>query len=347
MPNRSAEKKAGSRIRKALYRLKGKGVTPKAQPAHARKAAPGSGAGIDYVRTIVSSLDGAGNFVLWIARSRQPRGRSLFQARLRHSRGIEEFVSTDVSSKELREYFGNLTQDSRLPTAEVPPGYAFWLLQRAQAANEGEGGAAIPAGYTHSRLLLVPLAEPENFPFPGDHPMRRLMDTSSGGGERIGAEVLLGDSAFWSWVIEEDKILPHFQKCVEALQSSVAVDDEQRRLLFDKAVEEAAGELYGDEPLRRRLCAQLEDTAYLLLRNGKEDLARESLALADEIPGGGERPGFFSEVVRYSIGAMLDRAIRQSQEAHAHDHDHAHDHAHDHSEGASEVGEEAPTIITP
>ncbi|MFP6890326.1 MAG: hypothetical protein VCF07_11380, partial [Nitrospinota bacterium] len=343
------EKGAGSRIRKALYRLRGKGVVPISKEAAGteRKSVQAGPQGPDFVRTIISSVDGSGNLMLWLARSRQPRGRSLFQARIRHGRGIEEFVSTDVSSKELREFFGKLTQDSRVPTAEVPAGYAFWLLQRGQQENETEGGAALPPGFTHSNLLLAPLADPEGFPFPGGHPVRREIEPISEGGERIETKEMFANPVFWSWVLEEGLLLPHFQKCVDALQSQVAVDDEQRRGLFDKAVEDAAGELYENADLRRRLGLQLEDNAYLFHCNRETGHARECLTLADELKEEGPQPEFFTEVVRYSISIMLDRAIRQSQEAHAREH--GHDHEHDHGEAASQGGseEESPVIISP
>lgn len=348
------DKAAGSRIRKALFRLKGKGIAP-AGAEGKRARTPAAAPGIDYVRAVVSTCDGAGNLMLWVARSRQPRGRTLFQARIRHGRGIEEFVSTDISSKELRDFFSRLTQDERLPTVDVPAGYAFWLLQRAQAANEGEGGSAMPSGFTHAKLLLAPLAEAEAFPFPGAHLVRGLIEPASGDAGRIAQKEMLANAAFWTWVLEEPLAAPHFKKCVEALQSQVAVDDEQRRALFDKEMEAAAAELYEDEKLRARLAAQLEDNAYLLHLRGEGDPARESLALSDLLAAGAPRPEFFTEMVRYSIGAMLDRAIRQSQgaqgqahdHAHDHDHDHAHDHDHDHTDGESGPEVEPPVIVTP
>jgi hypothetical protein len=153
-------------------------------------------------------------------------------------------------------------------------------------------------------------------------------------------------------VIEEGLIVPHFQKCVEALQSQVATDDEQRRILFDKAIEEAASELYKNTDLLRRLSYQLEDNAYLLHQQGEAALASEIISLADRLREGGPQPDFFTEVVRYSIGAMLERAIRQSQEAQGQGHDHDHDHGHEHGEesGGPEPGgsePDSPTIITP
>lgn len=346
------DKAAGSRIRKALFRLKGKGVAPVEAEVKSSRAPATAASGIDYVRAVVSTCDGAGNLMLWVARSRQPRGRSLYQARVRHGRGIEEFVSTDISSKELRDFFSRLTQDEHRPTVDVPAGYAFWLLQRAQAANEGEGGSAMPYGFTHAKLLLARLAEPEVFPFPGAHLVRRLIEPASGDDGRIENKEMLANATFWTWVLEEPLVVLHFNKCVEALQSGAASDDEQRRALFDKGMVAAAAELYENEKLRARLAAQLEDNAYLLHLRGEGDMARESLALSDLIAAGAPQPEFFTEMVRYSIGTMLDRAIRQSQgtskqaqgqQAHNHDHDHEHDHTH----GESGPRDESSTVATP
>jgi hypothetical protein len=153
-------------------------------------------------------------------------------------------------------------------------------------------------------------------------------------------------------VLEEPLVVLHFNKCVEALQSEAASDDEQRRALFDKGMVAAAAELYENEKLRARLAAQLEDNAYLLHLRGEGDMARESLALSDLIAAGAPQPEFFTEMVRYSIGTMLDRAIRQSQgaskqaqgqQAHNHDHDHEHDHTH----GESGPMDESSVVATP
>ncbi len=331
------DKKTGSQIRKALYRLQGKGVVVKKEPVEMSGGGEASPQGLDYVKAVVSATDGTGTFLVWMARSRQPRGRSLFQVRVRFGRGIEEFIASDVSSKELRDFFGRLSDESKLSTAEVAPGYAFWLLQQAQKENES-GGAPLPSGFTHSKLLLAPLADPKVFPPDGLHPARTAVQPWGGDDQRVTVPEMFAHPAFWTWVLEEELMLPHFQKCVESFQSQVAVDDAQRRQLFDSAVEDSAKELYGDGDLRERLVRQLECNAYVLERVGQGNLARESLTLADELGAGSEQPGFFSEMIRYTIGVMLDRAIRESQAAQGH----AHEHDHEHGEGG-----DSPVIVAP
>ncbi len=338
------DKATATRIRKALYRLRSKGILVEKEPGEESENPEASQQGLDYVKAVVSATDGTGTFLVWMARSRQPRGRSLFQARVRHGRGIEEFNSSDVSAKNLREFFGRLANESKLSTAEVAPGYAFWLLQQAQQENES-GGAPLPSGFTHSKLLLAPLAEPEAFPPDGPNPVRADVQPFSADDQRPPVTEMFAHPAFWTWVLEEERMFSHFQKCVETFQSQVAVDDAQRRQLFDSAVEESAKALYEDAGLRERLSLQLEHNAYILCRVEQDDLAREALTLADELKAGKEQPGFFTEMVRYTIGVMLDRAIRESQAAddHAHDHDHDHDHA----KGESGAEGESSIIVTP
>ncbi len=350
------DKEAGSLIRKALYRLRGKGVVVEKEPEKADgggdlSPSKGLAKGLDYVKAVVSATDGAGTFLVWMARTRQPRGRSLFQVRVRHGRGIEEFTASDISSKELRDFFRRLADESNLSTTEVAPGYAFWLLQQAQKENEG-GGAPLPSGFTHSKLLLTPLADPETFPPDGPHPARAAVQPFAADGERVGVKEMFAHAAFWTWILEEERMLPYFHKCVESFQSKVAVDDAQRRQLFDTAVEDSAKELYEDSELRGRLSRQLEYNAYVLDRVDQGNLAREALTLADELKAGSGQPEFFTEMVRYTVGIMLDRVIRESQAAqeHAPDHDHAydheHDHAHDHDHEHKEGGD-SPVIVTP
>lgn len=345
------DKETGSRIRKALYRLRGKGVVVEKEPEE-EESGDTSPKTLDYARAVVSATDGTGTFLVWLARSRQPRGRYLFQARIRQGLGIEEFVSSDVTSKDLREFFGRLSEEAKLSTAEVEPGYAIWLLQQAQKENEEEG-TPLPSGFTHSKILLEPFTEPEAIPPESPHPVRADLQPFSADEQRIEVREMFAHPAFWTWVLEEERMLSHFQKCVECFQSKVAVDDAQRRQLFDTAVIESAKEIYGDSGLRQRLARQLECNAYILHRAKKSDLAREALTLADEFRAGSDQPEFFTEIIRYTIGVMLDRAIRESQAAHEHDHnhphdhDHTHDHEHDHGEGESSAGGESSIIVTP
>lgn len=313
----TADKETSSRLRKALYRLRNRGIAveEKAKAPEA-PASPAPAPGIDFAVARISAVDGLGRMMVWIARSLQPRGRFVAEAMLRRGQGIEDFATGELGAKELREVLARIGgPESSLATCEAPLGYAIWLLQRAQREAEREG-QALPAGFTRAKLLLEPLADPVAFP-PGDaHPVLRHVQPPGPGEPRLEPKDLFEQRAFWSWLIEERKILPHLRTLVDSLQSKVALDEAQRRERLERIVADAAKALFGDDPLRSRMSGALEDNAYFFHLSGQPGLARECLALAGEMRAGeGEPPRFFREMVHLSLSVMLDRLARQQGHA--------------------------------
>jgi len=126
---------------------------------------------------------------------------------------------------------------------------------------------------------------------------------------------MFAQKAFWSWVIDEGRIAPHFRQFLESLQSRVAVNDAQRRERLDQIVDEAAKALFGEADLRGRLGDQFEDNAYLFWVAGREDIARECVTLAEEMRAGGDPPAFFREMVHFTMSVLIERLLRQSRVA--------------------------------
>ncbi|MBI2132303.1 MAG: hypothetical protein HYT99_05745 [Candidatus Tectomicrobia bacterium] len=312
----TADKETGSRLRKALYRLRSRGVAVEEKEKEA--PAPPSAPGIDFAVARISAVDGLGRMMVWIARSLQPRGRFVVEAMLRRGHGVEDFATADLGAKELREVFARIGDPaSHLATCEIPLGYAVWLLQRAQREAEREG-QSLPSGFTRAKLFLEPLADPAAFPppAPGEgHPVRRLVQAPGPGEPRLEPRELFEQKAFWSWLIEERKILPHLRTLVDSLQSKVVVEEAQRRARLERIVSDAAGALFADGALRGRMEEALEDNAFFFHASGQAALARECLALAGEMGAGGEPPAFFREMVHLTLSVLLDRLARQSQAA--------------------------------
>ncbi len=308
------DKETGSRLRKALYRLRSLGVAAGESEEGAEEAERPASQKIDFAHALISAVDGSGRMMVWLARSLQPRGRYLVQAQLHRGRGIEDFVSADLSAKELRDVLSRIAEQPALATAEAPPAYAFWLLRRAQGENE-LAGEPLPAGFTRAMLMLEPLADPGAHPPRGGHPVRARVLPIPAGEPRLEPREMFAQKAFWSWVIDEGRIAPHFRQFLESLQSRVAVNDAQRRERLDQIVDEAAKALFGEADLRGRLGDQFEDNAYLFWVAGREDIARECVTLAEEMRAGGDPPAFFREMVHFTMSVLIERLLRQSRVA--------------------------------
>ncbi len=339
------DKDALSLIRKAAFRLKSGGVEIEKPPDADARGAHRAGRP-DYVHAAASAVDGRGQMLLWLARSRVPRGRYLAQARLRRGRGIVEFTDAEMSARELRGVFRRVSEIPALATREVPAGYAVWLLERARRENEA-GETPLPHGFTRAKLMLDPLAEPDAFPPEGPHPVRRAVRALEEGGERMETRAVFAHRPFWGWAMDEERAVPHFQEFLQAMESRVAMDERQRRERLRQIVENGAKEIFQDGALRERISGQLEDNGYIFHQAGDEAMARECLTLADEaLKDADEPPALFVEMVQHSINLMLERIIRQARESRGEEGEAPEEEA---GGGASESAdaEDSPVIIAP
>lgn len=335
-----------SRIRKALFRLKNKGVeVEKLSDTGARTTQRTNYP--DYVHAVVSAVDGRGQMLLWLARSRVPRGRYLVQARLHRGYGIVEFTDAEMSAKELRDVFRRISEMPTLASQEVPAGYTLWLLERGQRENE-MGETPLPRGFTHAKLMLDPLSEAEEYPVEGPHPVRAMVNPLAEGEKRMEVRTIFAHRPFWSWVMDEERVAPYFQEFLESMESQVALDDRQKKERLQQIVENGAAEIFQDKVLRNRIAGQLEDNGYIFHQAGDEAMARECVTLADEVPADTDEPSpLFVEMVQYSINVMLERIIRQARESQGEEGEMQEENVEDSGLSESADSEDSPIIIAP
>ena len=340
------DKETLSRIRKAIFRLKNKGVEVEKLPDAGIHTAQRTNYP-DYVHAVVSAVDGRGQMLLWLARSRVPRGRYLVQARLHRGQGIVEFTDAEMSAKELRNVFHQISEMPTLASQEVPVGYAIWLLERAQRENE-MGEVPLPRGYTHAKLMLDPLAENDVFPLEGTHPVRAMVNSLAEDEKRMEVRTLFAHRPFWSWVMDEDRVAPFFQEFIQSLESQVAIDESQKNERLQQIVENGAKEIFQEKTLRDRIAGQLEDNGYIFHQAGDEPMARECVTLADEVLENTDEPTpLFVEMVKYSINVMLERVIRQVRESQGEGGELREENVEDGGVSESADSEDSPIIITP
>lgn len=342
----SKDKDTLSRIRKAIFRLKSKGVEVEKLPDAGVRTARRSNYP-DYVYALVSAVDGSGQMLLWLARSRVPRGRYLVQARLHRGRGIVEFTDADVSAKELRDIFRRISETPALASQEVPAGYAVWLLERGQRENE-EADTPLPRGYTHAKLMLDPLTEADVFPVEGSHPVRGMVSSLAEDENRMDVRTIFSHRPFWGWLMDAERVEPYFQEFMESMESQVALDERQKKERLQQIVENGAKEIFQDAALRERISGQLEDNGYVFHLAGDEAMARECVTLADEMQVETDEPTpLFVEMVQYSIYAMLNRVIRQIRESQGVEGEMQEGDVEDGGVSEDTDSEDSPIIITP
>ncbi|MFQ5896098.1 MAG: hypothetical protein ACE5JJ_09845 [Nitrospinota bacterium] len=289
-------------LRKALYQLQRRGVAP--PPRQAEEKLRPSRPAVEFARAFASTVDGRGQQLLWVARSRPGGGRYLFQTLIREGAGIGEFYARQVPTREARELLGRLRPEGPYPIVEVPPSYACWLLAGAREQNESSG-TPLPSSYTSAQPLLEPLEDAEAYP-PAPHPIRRLLPEA--GTLDLGEDWarFLVRAEFASWLLPEERLEEYARRFGEVAESRLVLTEEQRAARLREVVREASQKLFEDGELRSCYRGRLEGMAYLYHQMGAAAEARSALRAASGLaPEARTPPPFFELLTHRSLLACL------------------------------------------
>ncbi|MFQ6111346.1 MAG: hypothetical protein ACE5LX_04855, partial [Nitrospinota bacterium] len=120
----SLPREAGREVRKALFRLKEKGLVVHEE----REERPPPKPPPPYAQGFVSAVDGLGRQIVIVARARKPWGRHVLQGYLSDREGLLDFATAVLSAKDLREYLAEVQAKEPFPMVEVPLSHCFRLM---------------------------------------------------------------------------------------------------------------------------------------------------------------------------------------------------------------------------
>ena len=296
----SSNRKIKSLLRKSIFRLEKKGISVKNKTKKDESFNLKNFQEENFSKAICSSTDGTGRKILWITRSKKPKGRYLAEFNLKTGSGIKDLSLVETTSKEIRNFLSEIEEQDLLTTAEVPISYAFWLLERSQLENE-KIGITPPSGFTRAKMLLNSDTISGKISDLNTHPIVEMANTFSKYDKRIDANVLLNDKVFSGWYIDDQLIRSHVQSYVDSLDSNMSVDEKQKSIRSDQIIESVANELYENKEYIRRLAFQLQENSYLYHRLGKNDFSLECFQLSNEIVRQDSPLCFFIEMVRSTL----------------------------------------------
>jgi len=297
---KSSNKKFKSLLRKSIFRLEKKGISVKTKIIKNESSFLKNFQEEDFSKAICSSTDGSGRKILWIARSKKPKGRYLAEFNLKTESGIEELSLVETTSKGIRNFLSKIEEQDLMTTVEIPISYGIWLLERAQLENE-KLEVTLPSGFTKAKMLLDSDSNSNKLSDLTSHPIRGMTNTFSKDDERIDTDVILNDKLFKGWYIDDQFIRSHVQSYIDSLNSNVALDEKQKNDRLDQILESAANKIYEDKTYLRRLATQLEENSYLYYQLEKIDFSRECFELANELVSHKSPPSFFVGIVRSTV----------------------------------------------
>ncbi|MEE8110516.1 MAG: hypothetical protein V3T44_05765, partial [bacterium] len=306
----ATDKETAREVRRALYRLNSRGIRVEEKSTKTRP----EGHGIFRPVTtppqgLMSVIDGSGTRIVWLAKPLAGGGRLLFQAIISDERGLLDFSSIEVSLRSFRSYVDEITgRGKELPVSEVPAAYAAYLMEEAYQLSQDREDE-IPQDYPIHQRQIADLVGEEKPSL-----AEKLEGVQAGGPDEISTEEmkeLLQRPEFASWVLAEDDFSPFAEELNSLVESQLVVSQGARQDQVDEICRKATAALFNRDRLER-LARRLEETAYVLLMTGRNEVARSAIGAATSLRKHDGDPAdhpFLEGMVRRSVMGLLSSKI--------------------------------------
>jgi hypothetical protein len=271
----SKEKKVQKMIKRSLYRLKSKGISIEETPFNKEasilrpvQAEPPKGMG--------GGFDSLGQRFLLLVIPHSGRGGTAMEGVISDTLGLVDFSGEEMTRKGVRIFLEEIQKKSPFPLVEMEASYVGFLFAQAYRSTL-ERKEAVPQDYLRLKGEIEGVRKEYERPLIYSY---LPSDEVAGENRRLGrGGDLLKDDLFSSWRIEEDLIRRYADEIQEAEESKIVLHPTQKEARLQGIYQKALSELFSGE--RRFLYKRrLEEMAYLLLKLGKEEEARLSLAVA-------------------------------------------------------------------
>jgi hypothetical protein len=293
-PHASA-REARREIRRALYRLRQRGVPT---PERAAVATPARVEAAPAAEGLVSHVDGRGDRLMWIIRPLEVGGSLLVAAQVNEPAGLRDLQVAEVGRKQIRAARRHLETDAKLRLVPADWRTLDALLVEAHGRS---GGNERQRDYLRVRPRLTREAPRE----PAEPVSSRVERPGLDEAAALAASsvALLDEPEFAAWLPEPAALAPVVEEIAAVRESPIVLNPLQQRERIGEILRRAAATLFPPAVLARRL----EATAYVLAETGRVPPARLALALAVRLrarPEDTDTP-FTAALVERAVGSVL------------------------------------------
>jgi len=292
-------------LRRALYRLRQRGIATPARPAAGvpPRAEPESD-----IEGLLSAHDPAGDRLLWLVR-RQPSGGSLVvAAQANEPGGLHGLQVAEMSRKQFRAVRQRLAREGGVVLVPAP-----WRVVDALLVEAHERTATRDRNTDYLRVRSQITAEPAA---PPAEPLSRHIPPPAPGdaGPPAAASAeLLREAPFAAWAPDAGATAPFVEEIAALRDSPLVLNELQQRERVRDVIRRGARTLYPATALARRL----EGTAYVLAETGRTAVARLALATAVLLrvrPDEAYDAPFVIGLVERALGTLLSGDVARRTE---------------------------------
>ena len=308
------DKDVKKEIRRSLFKVMQKGV---AIPQATREETPVPAAILKQTPEIegyMSSVDGAGGRLVWIARPDPGQGVQFLQAMVSDREGLQRAGGTVLRRKELRKMAQDIKEQHGVAMISVPWEYADAIVYDAyeKAKTLGRSGEEVEE-FPRLRSIFI-AAKPK----PQRHPVYQRIDSERAreGAWRELSRRLLDEPEFRFWFLDEDWIRPYLTQLEEAQTSRLVLNPIQKEERFAGIVRDVVKMLFSQE-IGKLFQRRMEDMALYLLETGRAEPARLAAAVAQQIGDGDPGPldiSFLTGLVQKSFAFYASQEKTKPQD---------------------------------
>ena len=235
------------------------------------------------------------------------RGVTVMQGILSDTEGLIDFSGWEMSRKKFKDFFEEVQKGSPFPLIEMEPSYVGWLFVQAGQQNLDQGSTP-PQDFRQLKKEIEKIKKDyEKAPI-YSWIEKDEVEEDSRFIEKAGD--LFKMDLFLSWRMDEEEIRPYADEVREAEESKLILNQAQKEARFQEIYQRGLLELFPEEK-RLLYSRRMEEMAYYLLKLGKEEEAKISLAVAMDLkkPLNVIRPNpFLFHLVVKSIFILLKEA---------------------------------------
>lgn len=308
----ATDKEIKKEVRRSLFKLAQRGMSvPRLVDGEISTPRPILKLGPE-IEGYLSSVDGAGGRLVWLARPQAGAGIQLLQGMVSDREGLVQAGGAVIRRKELRRMAHDIRERHGVTMIPVPWEYGDQILYEGFEKAKGLGRGGVER-FPSLRALFNP-GKPKAMPHP-------VYDRLKQEGVRDGAwrelsRRLLDEPEFRPWILDEDWVKPYLHQVEEAQESRLVLNQFQKEERFAGIVRDAVREIFFGE--RRQLFQRrMEDMALYLLETKREEQAKLALAVACQLGEGDISPldiSFLTGLIQKSIAFYFSQTKAKAAE---------------------------------
>ncbi|MFQ5684036.1 MAG: hypothetical protein ACE5HC_12275 [Candidatus Binatia bacterium] len=309
---KTTDREIRKEIRRSLFKLAQRGMTvPQAETREKSAPRPFVKVGPE-IEGYLSSVDGTGGRLVWLARPQIGSGLQWLQAMVSDREGLMQVGGAMVRRKDLRRMGQEIKENHGVTMITIPWEYGDQILYEGFEKAKGVGRSEVES-FPSLRSLFT-----QSKPKPVPHP---VYDRLSSEGVRSGAwrdlsRRLLDEPEFHPWVLDEDWVQPYLEQMTEAQESRLVLNPLQKEARLAGIVRVAVRDFFSGEKAKL-FQRRMEDMALYLGETKREEQAKLALALALQLREedlGGLDISFFSVLIQKSLAFYTSQTKAETEE---------------------------------